>query len=68
MEYIVLPEAFKAEVIAGHNPIRAVRVLPTAGWLVRDSEQDATVKRSLPGVGRVLCYAIRLSVEVDDDV
>lgn len=66
-EYLVLPEAFKAEVIAGHNPTRAVRVLSAAGWLVRDSERDATVKRNLPGMGRVRCYAIRLPVEVDDD-
>ena len=66
-EYLVLPEAFKVEVIAGHNPTRAVRVLSTAGWLVRDSERDATVKRNLPGLGRVRCYAIRLPVEVDDD-
>ena len=66
-EYLVLPEAFKAEVIAGHNSTRAVRVLSAAGWLVRDSERDATVKRNLPGMGRVRCYAIRLPVEVDDD-
>lgn len=59
-EYYVLPESFKTEVLAGINFKRAIRILTDKGWLIRESGtgRDATVKKSLPGMGRVRCYQI----------
>ena len=59
-EYYVLPESFKTEVLAGISFKRAIRILTDKGWLVRGSGtgRDATVKKNLPGMGRVRCYQI----------
>jgi len=59
-EYLCLPEAFKSEVVRGHDPKRAARVLAEAGMLRRGDGNNLTVKADLPGLGRPRCYAIRL--------
>lgn len=64
-EYVVLPESFGAEVVKGHAPRRAARVLADAGWLQRDGGRLMT-KRHLPDMGRVRCYALTLP-EAEDD-
>lgn len=63
VEYIVLSEAFKAEVVKGYSVKRAGDVLRAAGWL-RQSDGKSTTKRELPGMGRVRAYVV---VMPDDD-
>ena len=57
-EYYILPESFKAEILAGMSLKRAIRILTDKGWLVRGTGRDATVKKNLPGMGRGRCYQI----------
>lgn len=65
-EYIVLPESFRAEVIKGFSPRRAVAVLRKAGWLYL-SDGKNTTKRELPGMGRVRAYVLVLPDESGND-
>lgn len=59
VEYLVLPEAFRAEVVKGCSLKRAVHVLHKAGWLRVDGTRK-TVRENLPGFGRSRCYAITI--------
>lgn len=56
-EYIVLSEAFRAEVVRGHSAKRAGDVLRNHGWL-KQSDGKSTTKRDLPGMGRVRAYVL----------
>ena len=60
IEYLVLPETFKAEVIKGYSLKRAVEVLRRAGWLRVDGARS-TVREYVPGFGRSRCYAITIT-------
>ncbi len=65
-EYIVLPESFRAEVIKGFSPRRAAAVLRNAGWLHLSDDKN-TIKRELPGMGRVRAYVLVLPDESGND-
>ena len=58
-EYLVLPEAFRAEVVKGHSPRRAAAVLRKAGWL-RSNDGKNSVVRALPELGRRRVYVVTL--------
>lgn len=58
IEFIILPESFKAEVVKGFNTSRAARVLAAAGWLRRGESDRLTCKVTLPDMGRASCYVI----------
>ena len=63
-EYIILPEAFKADVVRGYSPKRAAEALRAAGWL-RVTDEKNSVRESLPGLGRVRCYVVSLPDETE---
>ena len=56
-EYIVLPEAFKAELCNGFDAQTVARVLLDHGCLTVDQDR-LTVKPRLPGIGHARCYHI----------
>lgn len=64
IEYIILPEQFKAEFAKGYGEKRVTRVLNDAGWLRKDRSGRAKARRSLPGMGRQECYVIKIK-EID---
>lgn len=61
-EYLILPEAFRAEVVKGYSPRRAAAVLRGAGWL-RRSDNKAAAVRMLPGLGKRRVYVVALPDE-----
>ncbi|HJA78199.1 MAG TPA: DUF927 domain-containing protein [Candidatus Desulfovibrio intestinavium] len=58
-EYLILPEAFRAEVVTGISHRRAAAVLRNAGWLRSNDEKSSTL-RTLPELGRRRVYCITL--------
>lgn len=60
IEYMVLPESFKSEVVKGFSERRAARVLTDAGWLDRGPQGRTKTRRTLPGIGRQMCYALTI--------
>lgn len=58
-EYLILPEAFRAEVVKGYSPRRAAAVLRDAGWLRRNGRENAAVC-TLPEMGQRRVYAVTL--------
>ena len=60
IEYLVLPEAFRAEMVKGYSLKRAVHVLHKAGWLRMDGTRS-TVREYVPGFGRSRCYSITIT-------
>jgi uncharacterized protein (DUF927 family) len=57
-EYLVLPEAFRREVCAGFDSKSAIRSLLARGWLVPGSDDKATQKPRLPGIGPTRVYVL----------
>lgn len=60
VEYIVLPESFKSEVVKGCSERHAAKVLADAGWLERGSQGRLKSRRTLPERGRQECYVVAL--------
>lgn len=58
-EYLILPEAFRREVVKGFDPKAAVRALLKAGWLVPGGDGRPTQKPRIPGKGLIRCYVLR---------
>ncbi len=55
-EYLVLPEAFRRELCAGFDSKAAIRTVRAHGWLVPGSDDKATQKPRLPGIGPTRVY------------
>jgi putative DNA primase/helicase len=62
MEFLILPESFRAEVCKGLSPRLAVKVLLDRGLLLRGDGNNLTRQSPvpLPGLGRKRCYTILL--------
>ena len=60
IEYAILPESFKSEVVKGFSERRAARVLSNAGWLRLERPGRLKTRRTLPGMGRQDCYIVML--------
>lgn len=60
IEYAILPESFKSEVVKGFSERRAARVLTNAGWLRLERPGRLKTRRTLPGMGRQDCYIVML--------
>ncbi|MDY3682843.1 DUF927 domain-containing protein [Bilophila wadsworthia] len=60
IEYAILPESFKSEVVKGYSERRAARVLTNAGWLERGPQGRMKTRRALPGIGRQACYVLTI--------
>ena len=60
IEYAILPESFKSEVVKGYSERRAARVLTNAGWLRLERPGRLKTRRTLPGMGRQDCYIVML--------
>lgn len=55
-EYMVLPEAFKRELCAGHDARQATRELIAAGWLKPGTDGKAAQVVRIPGLGSMRLY------------
>jgi len=51
-QYCILPETWRGEVVAGHDPQAAARALHTAGFLERGDGRSLTRKVWVPSEGR----------------
>ena len=60
IEYAILPESFKSEVVKGFSERRAAKVLTNAGWLRLERPGRLKTRRTLPGMGRQDCYIVML--------
>lgn len=59
VEFLILPESFKTEVIKGYAPKRATEVLRRAGWL-RESAGKSMIACRLPVLGVKKAYVLSL--------
>ena len=64
-EYLILPEAFRAEVVKGYSPRRATAALRAAGLLRRTDAKNSAV-RDLPDMGKRRVYVLSLPDEDAD--
>ena len=55
-EYLVLLEAFKAELCKGADHKKAAKTLQAAGWIVGGGDGRPTQKLRLPSMGLTRCY------------
>lgn len=55
-EYLVLREAFKAELCKGFDHRKAAKTLQAAGWIVGGGDDRPTQKLRLPSMGLTRCY------------
>ena len=66
--YYILPESFK-EVVKGHTPARAAKVLKDAGLLQADGRNLKRRGPNFPGLGRAICYVLSFSSkEVENEL
>ena len=66
--YYILPESFK-EVVKGHSPARAAKVLKDAGLLQADGRNLKRRGPNFPGLGRAICYVLSFtSKEVENEM
>lgn len=57
LQYLVLPQVMKGELVTGYSPHAAKRWLINAGWLVPDAQGKRTSSRvAVPGMGRPEVY------------
>jgi len=61
-EYFVLPEVWRNEICAGHDPVLIARALADRGMLLPDSEGKLQSQHRLPGLGKRRCYRIVAAV------
>ena len=67
-EYLVLPEAWKAEVCAGMDGARVARVLADHGLLARSSEGKYQMRSRVPGIdGPVRHYLVTSAILAGND-
>jgi uncharacterized protein (DUF927 family) len=60
-EYWVLPEMYQREVCHGFDPKLVTRVLRDKGYLEIDSAGKSSVRKLVPGTGRMRVYVIKSS-------
>ena len=60
-EFLLLPEAFKTDILRGYSLRKAVAVLRAAGWLRCGQTERSTVVRRLPDMGVTRLYALSIS-------
>ena len=60
IEYAILPESFKSEVVKGFSERRAAKVLTNAGWLRLERPGRFKTRRTLPGMGLQDCFVVML--------
>lgn len=65
VEFLILPESFKAEVVKGYSFRKAVQVLRREGWLREFSGRNMVACR-LPGLGVRKAYVLSLPGEAED--
>ena len=65
IEYAILPESFKSEVVKGYSERRAARVLTNAGWLCLERPGRFKARRTLPGMGLQDCFVVMLPENED---
>lgn len=63
--YYCLPQAFRAEIIKGYSPKRAIEVLAKAGWLLNDRGRNTRLKW-IPNIGTIRVYTIQIPQEKDN--
>lgn len=56
LEFLVLPEAYKRDICAGHDMKAVTKVLVDAGWIELDAEGKSSQRMRLPDMGRTRCY------------
>lgn len=66
-EFLVLPEAFRKEVCAGHDPKAAARVLVAAGWLLPAEGRHIAQRVRVPGLGLTRCYVFSSRMWEDNE-
>ncbi len=57
-EYLVLPEAWKAEVCKGLDPKRTAKLLADRGWLLRSTSRHRAANETIPGEGKRRVYVV----------
>ena len=65
IEYAILSESFKSEVVKGYSERRAARVLTNAGWLCLERPGRFKARRTLPGMGLQDCFVVMLPENED---
>ena len=58
-EFLILPEAFRAEVIKGHSVKRVISLLKEQGWLRTGGGRNTVLER-VPSLGTCRVYAVHL--------
>jgi uncharacterized protein (DUF927 family) len=66
-EFLVLPEAFRAEVCKGHDSKRAAKVLLAAGLLKPDGQKKSSQKLRIPVIGLARVYVITAGILQGDE-
>ncbi|MDE7065820.1 MAG: DUF927 domain-containing protein [Desulfovibrionaceae bacterium] len=64
-EFLILPEAFRAEVVKGYSERRAARVLADNGWLHTSSDGRLKCERRLPGMGKTRAYILTMPEDAE---
>ena len=59
-DFYFLPATFASEVVPGFAERKVISVLDNAGWLITSELKRKTCRVSLPGLGRVRVYIVRL--------
>lgn len=65
-EYLVLLEAFKAELCKGVDHKKAAKTLQAAGWIVGGGDGRPTQKLRLPSMGATRCYVFTSAMWGDE--
>lgn len=58
-EFLILPEAFRAEVVKGHSVKRVISLLKEQGWLRTGGGRNTVLER-VPSLGTCRVYAVHL--------
>jgi len=65
-EHFIFTKEQWAEIFRGRNPQQAARALDRAGLMVRNDARNLTQKVSLPDLGRVRAYVVRIALWTEE--
>lgn len=61
-QFYVLPEAFREELCAGHEPRTVARILMAENWIIPEADGKPYRREYLPLIGRSRCYVFTQKV------
>lgn len=65
VEYLILPEVYRQELCRGFDSTEVARALVERGYMVKESGDKFSVRRTMPEIGRKRVYVIRAAIFED---